>query len=132
LTKERSPDKAKPDAEGACSAADAPDFVLRESDCSAVFDAAGDMYGPPSVSEDVPGKVGLYFRETRYRSHSVLRINGVPPVLPGSSVSVDNVEFRADLTNRPSPMGRTQTCRPGLLTSCAGASFMAACAKRSP
>ncbi len=99
MTEERSPGKAETNAESARSAA-APDFVLKENDCFAVFDAAGEMHGPPSASADVLGKAGLYIRDTRHLSRLVLRINDLPPVLLGSCVSADNVEFRADLTNR--------------------------------
>jgi glycogen debranching enzyme len=59
----------------------------------AVFDHHGDAIGSPGSTD------GLYFRDTRYLSWCQLRINGVRPLLLGSTLRDDNATLTCDLTN---------------------------------
>lgn len=102
MTNERSPEKSETKAGTAPPAGNVPGFVLKENDSFAVFVAGGDINDPDTTADGGLGQAGVYFRDTRYLSRLVLTINGLPPVLLGSSVSADNVEFRADQTNSAS------------------------------
>lgn len=75
--------------------------VLKDADTFVVADRNGDVSG---------GSDGLFHNDTRLLSTYVLRIDGAAPMLLSSSVSRDNVFFRAHLTNRPlSPLGHPST-----------------------
>ena len=69
-------------------------LVLKHGDTFAVFDRYGDMqpYG-------LEGPHGLYHGDTRYLSHSVLRLKTGPLLLLSSAVSRDNSVITVDLTN---------------------------------
>src|SRR5271170_8075321 len=70
-----------------------PRWTLKHADTFAVFDSHGDM----GVS--VGGPDGLFDHDTRYLSRLQLMINGMQPLLLGSSVRDDNLTLTADLTN---------------------------------
>lgn len=71
--------------------------VLKDADTFIVADGNGDIDS---------GSQGLFHHDTRLLSRYLLRIEGAAPLLLSSSVSRDNVFFRAHLTNRPlSPLG---------------------------
>lgn len=67
--------------------------TLKHGDMFAVFDHHGDAIGWPG------GTDGLYYRDTRYLSWCQLRINGVRPLLLGSTLRDDNATLTCDLTN---------------------------------
>src|SRR5688572_1182427 len=67
--------------------------TLKHGDMFAVFDHYGDAIGGPGGSD------GLYYRDTRYLSWCQLRINGVRPLLLGSTLRDDNATLTCDLTN---------------------------------
>jgi glycogen debranching enzyme len=67
--------------------------TLKHGDMFAVFDHYGDAISGPGGSD------GLYFRDTRYLSWCQLRINGVRPLLLGSTLRDDNATLTCDLTN---------------------------------
>src|SRR5271169_4976395 len=75
------------------SASARPRWTLKHADTFAVFDSHGDM----GVS--VGGPDGLFDHDTRYLSRLQLMINGMQPLLLGSSVRDDNLTLTADLTN---------------------------------
>lgn len=70
-----------------------PRRALKHGDCFAVFDSHGD------IGAYAGGPDGLYYRDTRYLSRMELLLNGVQPLLLGSSVRDDNTVLSADLTN---------------------------------
>jgi len=70
-----------------------PRRALKHDDTFAVFDSHGDM-GASSGGPD-----GLFDRDTRYLSRLELLIDGMQPLLLGSSVRDDNLTLTADLTN---------------------------------
>jgi glycogen debranching enzyme len=70
-----------------------PRRILKQADTFAVFDSHGDM-GAAAGGPD-----GLFDHDTRYLSRLELSINGMQPLLLGSSVRDDNLTMTADLTN---------------------------------
>ncbi|MGH7947286.1 MAG: glycogen debranching N-terminal domain-containing protein, partial [Opitutaceae bacterium] len=69
-------------------------LVLKHGDTFAVFDRHGDMrpYG-------LAGHHGLYHADTRFLSHSALRLCQNPLLLLSSTVTLDNALLTVDLTN---------------------------------
>ena len=70
-----------------------PRRTLKHDDTFAVFDSQGDM------GASAGGPDGLFDHDTRYLSRLELLINGMQPLLLGSSVRDDNLTLTADLTN---------------------------------
>jgi glycogen debranching enzyme len=70
-----------------------PRRTLKHGDTFAVFDSHGDM------GASAGGPDGLFDRDTRYLSRLELLIDGMQPLLLGSSVRDDNLTLTADLTN---------------------------------
>jgi glycogen debranching enzyme len=70
-----------------------PRRTLKHADTFAVFDSHGDM------GASAGGPDGLFDRDTRYLSRFELLIDGMQPLLLGSSVRDDNLTLTADLTN---------------------------------
>src|SRR5271155_1643838 len=70
-----------------------PRRTLKYADTFAVFDSHGDM------GASAGGPDGLFDHDTRYLSRLEMLINGMQPLLLGSSVRDDNVTLTADLTN---------------------------------
>ncbi|TWI01740.1 glycogen debranching enzyme [Luteimonas cucumeris] len=71
--------------------------VLKDGDTFVVADREGNISGESQ---------GLFHHDTRLLSCYAMQIDGGTPLLLSSSVSRDNVFFRAHLTNRPlSPLG---------------------------
>jgi glycogen debranching enzyme len=75
--------------------------TLKHDDTFAVLDSHGDI-GATSGGPD-----GLFHSDTRFLSRLELRINGVSPLLLGSSVRDDNSILNVDLTNPDVYVGRT-------------------------
>ena len=67
--------------------------ILKHNDCFAVLDNRGDI-GCPAGGAD-----GLFLYDTRHLSLLALLIDGMQPLLLGSTVRDDNLNLRADLTN---------------------------------
>src|SRR5262249_29454842 len=67
--------------------------TLKHNDTFAVFDSHGDI-GATSGGPD-----GLFDRDTRFLSHLELLINGTQPLLLGSAIRDDNLNYYVDLTN---------------------------------
>lgn len=67
-------------------------FALKHEDCFVVADAYGDIQG---IGD------GLFRDDTRILSRFGLYVGGRRPSLLGSSLSQDNILFRANLTNPP-------------------------------
>jgi glycogen debranching enzyme len=70
-----------------------PRRTLKHDDTFAVFDSHGDM------GASAGGPDGLFDHDTRYLSRFELLIDGMQPLLLGSSVRDDNLTLTADLTN---------------------------------
>ena len=70
-----------------------PSRTLKHDDTFAVFDSHGD------VGASAGGPDGLFDHDTRHLSLLELLINGMQPLLLGSSVRDDNLTPTADLTN---------------------------------
>lgn len=70
-----------------------PRRTLKHDDTFAVFDSHGD------IGATAGGPDGLFDRDTRFLSHLELLINGAQPLLLGSAVRDDNLNFYVDLTN---------------------------------
>ena len=70
-----------------------PRHTLKHGDTFAVFDSHGDM------GAFAGGADGLFDHDTRYLARLQLLLDGVSPLLLGSSVRDDNLSFTADLTN---------------------------------
>jgi len=70
-----------------------PRTTLKHDDTFAVLDSHGD------IGASVGGPDGLFDHDTRYLSHLELLINGMQPLLLGSSITGDNLTLTADLTN---------------------------------
>jgi glycogen debranching enzyme len=68
-------------------------YVLKQDDSFAILDSYGDM-GASSGGQD-----GFFDRDTRFLSRLELLIEGMPPLLLGSSVRDDNLTLTTDLTN---------------------------------
>jgi len=67
--------------------------VLKQGDTFAVFDPYGDFLTYER------GEEGLYFQDTRFLSHFLLRIGDVRALLLSSTIKHDNTVFTVDLTN---------------------------------
>ena len=67
--------------------------TLKHGDTFAVFDSHGDMGASPG------GADGLFDHDTRYLARLQLLLEGMSPLLLGSSVRDDDLSFTADLTN---------------------------------
>jgi glycogen debranching enzyme len=70
-----------------------PHRTLKHNDTFAIFDSHGDI-GAASGGHD-----GLFHCDTRYLSHLELLINGAQPLLLGSAIKDDNLNYYVDLTN---------------------------------
>ncbi len=70
-----------------------PRHTLKHGDTFAVFDSHGDI-GASGGDAD-----GLFDHDTRYVGRLQLLLDGMSPLLLGSSVRDDNLSFSADLTN---------------------------------
>jgi len=70
-----------------------PRVTLKHDDTFAVFDSHGDI-GATVGSPD-----GVFAGDTRLLSHLELQINGTEPLLLGSAIRDDNLNFYVDLTN---------------------------------
>jgi glycogen debranching enzyme len=70
-----------------------PRRILKRDDTFGVFDSHGDI-GASAGGED-----GLFDADTRYLSHLELLVNGSRPLLLHSTVSDENLNYQADLTN---------------------------------
>jgi glycogen debranching enzyme len=70
-----------------------PRCTLKHDDTFAVFDNHGDI-GASGGNPD-----GLFDHDTRILSHFELLIDGVQPLLLGSTVKDDNLHYQVDLTN---------------------------------
>ena len=70
-----------------------PRRTLKDGDTFAVFDSHGDM------GASAGGPDGLFDHDTRYLSRLELLINGMQPLVLGSSVRDDNLTLTVDLTN---------------------------------
>ena len=70
-----------------------PRRTLKYADTFAVFDSQGDM------GASAGGPDGLFDHDTRYLSRLELLINGMQPLVLGSSVRDDNLTLTVDLTN---------------------------------
>lgn len=66
---------------------------LKHDDLFAVFDQQGNFHGGAS------GPDGLFYKDTRFLSHLVLRLCGMEPLQLGSVVLDDNGAMVVDLTN---------------------------------
>ena len=70
-----------------------PHRTLKHNDTFAIFDSHGDI-GAASGGND-----GLFHCDTRHLSHLELLINGAQPLLLGSAVDDNNLNYYVDLTN---------------------------------
>ena len=67
--------------------------TLKHNDTFAVFDSHGD------IGASGGGPDGLFDCDTRYLSHLELMIDGTQPLLLGSAIKDDNLNYYVDLTN---------------------------------
>lgn len=67
--------------------------TLKHNDCFAVLDNHGD------IGRSEGGGDGLFSYDTRHLSHFALLIDGMEPLLLGSSLRDDNLNLNVDLTN---------------------------------
>jgi glycogen debranching enzyme len=77
----------------ATGSASRPRRTLKHNDTFAVFDSHGD------IGASGGGPDGLFDCDTRYLSHLELMINGTQPLLLGSAIKDDNLNYYVDLTN---------------------------------
>ena len=70
-----------------------PRRTLKHNDTFAVFDSHGD------IGASGGGPDGLFDSDTRYLSHLELMIDGTQPLLLGSAIKDDNLNYYVDLTN---------------------------------
>jgi glycogen debranching enzyme len=70
-----------------------PRRTLKDADTFAVFDSHGD------IGASAGGPDGLFDHDTRYLSRLEFLINGMQPLILGSSVRDDNLTLSVDLTN---------------------------------
>jgi glycogen debranching enzyme len=70
-----------------------PHRTLKHNDTFAIFDNHGDI-GAANEGND-----GLFHCDTRYLSHLEVLINGTQPLLLGSAIKDDNLNYYVDLTN---------------------------------
>src|SRR6187431_2198081 len=68
-----------------------PRRTLKHNDTFAVFDSHGD------IGASGGGPDGLFDCDTRYLSHLELMINGTQPLLLGSAIKDDNLNYYVDL-----------------------------------
>ena len=77
----------------ATGSASRPRRTLKHNDTFAVFDSHGD------IGASGGGPDGLFDCDTRYLSHLELMIDGTQPLLLGSAIKDDNLNYYVDLTN---------------------------------
>ena len=77
----------------ATGSATRPRRVLKYDDTFVVLDSHGD------IGASAGGPDGLFHRDTRFVSQLELLLNGMQPLLLGSTLRDDNMSFMADLTN---------------------------------
>ena len=77
-----------------------PRHTLKHGNTFALLDSHGDL-GATSDPHD-----GIFHQDTRFLSRLELRLNGMPLLLLGASVSDDNSVLRTDLTNPDVYVGR--------------------------
>src|SRR5205807_9707441 len=77
----------------ATALASRPRRILKHGDSFLVLDSYGD------IGATAGGTDGLFHADTRFLSNLELRVQGVAPLLLGSSIRDDNSAFSADLTN---------------------------------
>ena len=70
-----------------------PRRTLKHNDTFAVFDSHGD------IGATAGGPDGLFDHDTRFLSHLELLINGTSPLLLGSTIKDNNLNYYVDLTN---------------------------------
>ena len=70
-----------------------PRHTLKHDDCFVVCDSHGD------IGASAGGPDGLFNHDTRFLSRLELRIDGMQPLLLGSSIRNDNITLACDLTN---------------------------------
>jgi glycogen debranching enzyme len=70
-----------------------PRRTLKHNDTFAVFDSHGD------IGATAGGPDGLFDHDTRFLSHLELLINGTAPLLLGSAIKDNNLNYYVDLTN---------------------------------
>jgi glycogen debranching enzyme len=70
-----------------------PRCTLKHNDTFAVFDSHGD------IGAAAGGPDGLFDHDTRFLSHLELLINGASPLLLGSAIKDNNLNYYVDLTN---------------------------------
>ena len=70
-----------------------PRRILKHGDSFVVLDSHGD------IGATAGGSDGLFHRDTRFLSNLELRVQGMAPLLLGSSLRDDNSVFSVDLTN---------------------------------
>jgi hypothetical protein len=70
-----------------------PRRTLKHNETFAVFDSHGD------IGATAGGTDGLFDCDTRFLSHLALLINGTQPLLLGSAIRDDNLNYYVDLTN---------------------------------
>src|SRR5262249_22631464 len=70
-----------------------PRRTLKHNDTFAVFDSHGD------IGATGGGPDGLFDHDTRFLSHLELLINGSSPLLLGSAIKDNNLNYYVDLTN---------------------------------
>jgi glycogen debranching enzyme len=70
-----------------------PRRTLKHNDTFAIFDSHGD------IGATAGGPDGLFDRDTRFLSHLELLLHGTQPLLLGSAVKDDNLNFYVDLSN---------------------------------
>jgi glycogen debranching enzyme len=70
-----------------------PRRTLKHNETFAVFDSHGD------IGATAGGTDGLFDCDTRFLSHLALLINGTQPLLLGSAIRDDNINYYVDLTN---------------------------------
>lgn len=68
--------------------------VLNHSNTFGVFNAHGDI-----INHSPQGLQGIYHKGTRFVSHLELRLNGIQPILLGSTIKEQNEMLSVDLTN---------------------------------
>jgi glycogen debranching enzyme len=70
-----------------------PRRTLKHGDCFAVLDSHGD------IGATAGGPDGVFYADTRFLSRLEMHLDGVQPLLLGSSVRDDNMLLTVDLTN---------------------------------
>src|SRR4029453_16500687 len=70
-----------------------PRRTLKHGDCFAVLDSHGD------IGATAGGPDGVFYADTRFISRLAMHLDGMQPLLLGSSVRDDNMVLTVDLTN---------------------------------